>query len=152
MNDGTERKEIVPTTPAQPPAAPTTLRLGPTEDLDLAPLSQIAAEEIRRQHAIKAVERDNQRETLRQDLSATDKKLRMYTDSIAQTPENASITITNVKDDSLGRTEIITGNTEAAHKGKLSRSQTGFGDNATFWFVLAGIIGAVVVLVAIFRR
>ena len=53
-----------------------------------------------------------------------------------------------LKEDSLGRTEVIVGNTEAARKGKLTRSQTGFGDNITLWVVLAGIAAVVIVLVA----
>lgn len=47
----------------------------------------------------------------------------------AQTQEaektGASVTITNVKEDSMGRTEVLMGNSEAAHIGKLSSSQQG---------------------------
>ena len=38
------------------------------------------------------------------------------------------ITITNSKDDSIGRTEVIMGNTDEAAKGKLSRSAKGLPD------------------------
>jgi hypothetical protein len=68
------------------------------------------------------------------------------------TAQNAHVTITNTKDDSLGRTEMILGNTEAARAGKLSRSQQGFSYNAWMWIVLAIIAGAVIVLVAALRR
>lgn len=37
----------------------------------------------------------------------------------------ASVTITNVKEDSMGRTEVLMGNSETAHRGKLSTSQQG---------------------------
>lgn len=135
------------------PARPTTLRLGATEEIDLTPLSPASAEEIRKLHASKAVERDHNRETLRQDLSATDKKLEIFTKNVSDTvSDNAAVTITNVHEDSLGRTEIMIGNTDAARRGKLTRSQSGFGDNATFWFIIVGILGAVIVLVAALKH
>lgn len=58
------------------------------------------------------------------------------------------ITITNTKDDSIGRTEVIMGNTDEAAKGKLSRSAKGFGDNSK-WIIGAVVVVAVVAIFAL---
>src|SRR5262249_54840358 len=56
--------------------------------------------------------------------------LRSTLDALASTTEKVSqvgdaVTITHVQNSQFGRTEVIMGNTEAAAKGKLSRTQTG---------------------------
>ena len=80
-------------------------------------------------------------------------QLAQFTKAVADsTEQNAAVTITNTKDDSLGRTEMILGNSEAAHAGKLSRSQQGLMDNAKFWALIAVIVAVVVVLVALLKR
>src|SRR5438105_2992243 len=90
------------------PARPMTLRLGANDELDLSALSDASAESLRRKHGEMAVDRDNRREQLRADLAATDKKLETYSKNVTDlAAENAAVTITNVAEDSLGRTEII---------------------------------------------
>ena len=59
--------------------------------------------------------------------------------------KGGSITITNAKDDSIGRTEVIMGNTEEAARGKLSRSAKGLPDNSK-WLIIGGIIVAIVAI------
>ncbi len=54
----------------------------------------------------------------------------------------ASITVTSTIEDSMGRTEVILGNTDTAAKGKLTRSQRGDKDN----IMLFVVIGAVVIV------
>ncbi len=62
--------------------------------------------------------------------------------------KGGSITITNAKDDSIGRTEVIMGNTEEAARGKLSRSAKGLPDNSK-WLIIGGIIVAIVAISAL---
>jgi hypothetical protein len=60
-----------------------------------------------------------------------------------------SVTITHTQDTSLGRTEIIMGTSEAAKKGKLSRTQSGAADHTHFLAGIAVVALAVLALLAI---
>ena len=62
--------------------------------------------------------------------------------------KGGSITITNAKDDSIGRTEVIMGNTDEAAKGKLSRSAKGLPDNAR-WIIIGGVVVAIIAILAL---
>lgn len=55
-----------------------------------------------------------------------------------------SVTISHTQTSSVGRTEIIMGNTDRAQSGKLSRSQTGASEWTPYY-----IIGAIIALVII---
>lgn len=138
---------------AHVPMAPETLRLGEQQELDLRDLTPEQASAIVSKAHEKAVERDDRRQRLKDDLTVTAAKLGTYTKTVQETAQdNAAITITNVHEDSLGRTEIIVGNTDTARKGKLSRSQAGFGDTAKMWLIFAAIVAAVVIIVAALQR
>ena len=65
--------------------------------------------------------------------------------------EGASVTVTHTQDSSLGRTEIIMGNTEQAQRGRLTKSQGGDRDWTPF-YVIGGLIVAGIVLVAVLAR
>ena len=60
----------------------------------------------------------------------------------------SSVTITNVSEDSLGRTETIMGDSDAAKKGKLSRSQTGAKDNTLYWIGLGAFVLIIIAIIA----
>ena len=62
--------------------------------------------------------------------------------------KGGSITITNAKDDSIGRTEVIMGNTDEAAKGKLSRSAKGLPDNSK-WLIIGGVVVAIIAILAL---
>jgi hypothetical protein len=129
------------------------LQLGQQTDLDLTNLAPHQADAIEGLALEKAVDRDDRRQRLRDDLSATAAQLGQFTNTVeSAAANNASVTITNTKDDSYGRTEIIIGNSTAASAGKLSRSQQGLGDNNWLWVILAVIAGIVVVLVTALKR
>ncbi len=66
----------------------------------------------------------------------------MSQETVNATRENTSITITRTQTDTLGKTEVIMGNTETAQKGKLTRSQSGLPD-----YTLAYIIAAVIIVI-----
>ncbi len=81
---------------------------------------------------------------------AIDKRIGDMTDRIATAAKDGtSATITGAYQDTLGRTEVIMGNTETAAKGKLTRSQTGEKD-MTIWYIL--IAAAVIVIIALSMR
>lgn len=81
---------------------------------------------------------------------AIDKRIGDMTDKVATAAKDGtSATITGAYEDSLGRTEVIMGNTETAAKGKLTRSQTGEKD-MTLWYV--AIAAAVIVVIALIMK
>lgn len=136
-----------------PAVTPRTLKLGDETELDLSGLSKQQADALEVKAAEKAIDRNDRRQKLKEDIAVTAHKLNTYTKTVLESnAENASVTITNTNDDSLGRTEIIVGNTDAARKGKLSRSQAGLSDTARLWLIFAGIAAVVIVLVAALKR
>lgn len=145
-NDG---NELAARHPSEVPMHPDIIRLGASEEINLAGLSPQAKEALRVKHGEMVLERENRRERLKEDLAVTATKLDQYgrTASDAAT-QNLSVTIANTNDDNLGRTEIMIGNSKAAESGRLSRSQTGGTDSARIWIILALIAGIVIVLVA----
>ena len=52
-----------------------------------------------------------------------------------------SVTISHAHTSTLGRTEVLMGNTEKAAKGKLSRSQTGEDDNTMKYVIIIANLG-----------
>jgi hypothetical protein len=64
--------------------------------------------------------------------------------------EGTSVTMQHTQESSVGRTEVIIGNTEQAAKGRLTRSMTGE-RNLTLVYFAVGVV-AVLILVALFLR
>ena len=83
-------------------------------------------------------------------LGETLRQLAEQTKEISET-EGASVTVTHTQDSSLGRTEIIMGNTEQAQRGRLTRSQGGDRDWTPF-YVIGGLIVVAIILIGIFAR
>ena len=72
-----------------------------------------------------------------------------HTDEVSKA--GGSITITSTQDDSIGRTEIIMGDSDAARKGKLTRSQTGGKDLTHVWIGLGIFIVIVIAIIALMK-
>jgi hypothetical protein len=82
------------------------------------------------------------------DLGATKQGLDDFANTVKiSTAEGTSTTITHTQTTSVGRTEIVMGNTEKAAKGTISRSGAGLTDNSLKIIV---IIAVAVVLAIIF--
>ena len=157
MTQQDDNREIVRRPPLTPPVvhgqSVRTIQLGQQDTLDVTNLPSREQDALEVEANRRAIERDDRAQRLRQDLTVAAAQINTFTKAVSDTTaQNAAVTITNTKDDSLGRTEMIFGNTDAARSGKLSRSQQGFGDNPKFWLLLAVIAGVVIVLVAVFKR
>ncbi len=63
--------------------------------------------------------------------------------------EGTSITVTHTQTNSVGRTEVVMGNTERAASGKVSRSGAGLDDNTTKLLIGAGIIAILVTMIIV---
>lgn len=82
---------------------------------------------------------------------ALDGRLNSAVDAVASgAKDGISATVTGSYQDSMGRTEIIVGNTETAAKGKLNNAQRGAPD-LTLWYVAIGA-ALIVFLVLILSR
>lgn len=157
MTQQDDNREIVRRAPQSPPVVQgqpvRTIQLGQQDTLDITGLASREQDALEVEAHRRAIDRDDRAQRLKQDLTVTAAQINTFTQAVRDTAaENSAVTITNTKDDSLGRTEMIFGNTDAARSGKLSRSQQGLGDNAKVWILLAIIAAVVIVLVAAFKR
>lgn len=62
------------------------------------------------------------------------------------TKDGTSITVTHTQTTSIGRTEVMMGNTERAAAGKISRSGAGLDDNTMKIVIVVAIVAVVIVL------
>lgn len=126
-------------------AKPATIVLGPKSELSLAHLPADERERLAAKHADLAIERDAERQRLADDARALQSKVSIMGQAASEmTEKGTAVTIHNTNKDSLGETKIVVGNTESAWKG--------IPDSRKVWVTLATIIGAALVLAAIFRR
>lgn len=130
---------------------PKSVPLGPSTSLDLSWLSEDERKALLVQHTRGMLDIAKKANELHVDISA----LKTTLDTMATTTrdlaqDGTAVTITNTNQNSIGRTEIIMGNTDQARTGKLTRSQTGeFNWNP----VMIGVgIVAVLILAAILVR
>jgi len=93
---------------------------------DMAELSEETRQELSRQHFSNLIENQRKQVEAAIDAKILETKLKTMGKQTGEAiDDGADITISNVKEDVMGRTEIIMGNSEAAQKGKLTRSQQG---------------------------
>lgn len=123
---------------------PSKINLTPTAEIDISFLPQEKREALMNDYAKGLVDISLRAQELNVDSAALKKTLDDMSDTTKQHVENGSaVTISHTQTTSVGRTEVIMGNTEKAHTGNLSKSQTG----ETDWTPLY-VIGAIVALVA----
>ncbi|MNV89896.1 hypothetical protein D3C71_1842300 [compost metagenome] len=111
-------------------------------------LSDNQVSELRLQHAKGLLSLQQKAQEMKIDVAALDASLNSFNDQTAKaTQTGASATIQHSQTTSIGRTEVIIGNTDRAAAGKLSRSAAGERDRT---LMIIGIIAVAVVLVAMF--
>ena len=117
--------------------------LGNIREIPLDGLPEEVIQELRKDYAKGVIDVNNLAMKYGVETQALAATLRnMSQETLTASKENTHITITRTQEDSLGKTEVIMGNTETAKKGKLTRSQSGLPD-----YTLAYIIAAVVVII-----
>ncbi len=118
------------------------LVLGQNDSLEISGLAPEQVSALRMQYAQGMIDVQKKATELRVDVDALDHTLRSLTSQTeSATRSGVSITATHSQTTSLGRTEIILGNTDQARRGKLSRLQSGAEDNPVVYVaVLAGAI------------
>lgn len=125
------------------------ITLGNTPTLDLSNLTSDGRAAIQKMHAENMVKLNHKALELGVEAQAMETHLRHLSEATIDANRNEyAYTATRVQNDSLGRTEIIMGNTETAAKGKLTRSQAGQKDLTIVYIIVAAIV-AIVVAIAI---
>ncbi len=142
LNDPQKGKEL-----AKTPEPSTQIQLGPNEQLDLSGLTEEQQQELKMKHAEAMIDVNKKTQELVADAGALNHSLGTmahHTGEVAA--DGHDVTITHTQDNSLGRTEVIMGTSDAAKRGKLTRSQTGQSDQ-TYLFVGAAVF--IVIVLAI---
>ncbi len=120
--------------------------------IDLADLPEDVKNELKTDMTRRVIDNADRQVKLGQDVQALSASMSTMGQTSAQMAEaGISLTVTNTKDDNLGRTEILIGNSEAAQRGKLSRTQSG-GSNlslSTILLIGGAIAAATIVAVSV---
>lgn len=129
-------------------SVPTSVTLGPNPTLDLSWLPEEKREQLLTDYSRGVLDIARRAQELHVDvnvLKATLGNLAATTREVADSGN--AVTITHTTTTSVGRTEVIMGNTDTAQSGKLSRSQLGE-KNWTPYFVFAAIAAVVLIAMA----
>ncbi|QEQ96608.1 hypothetical protein [Neptunomonas concharum] len=80
------------------------------------------------------------------DSAALKKTLNDLSDTTRDVAESGNaVTVSHTQTTSVGRTEVIMGNTEQAQSGKLSKSQTGENDFSPY-YIFGGILALIIIV------
>lgn len=125
------------------------VNLTESKSVDLSHLDEESKKEIHQLIAKQKVELAKKGMEQSIDVDSLRARLNTFGNQVYDVIEKGgSITITNAKDDSIGRTEVIMGNTDEAAKGKLSRSAKGLPDNSK-WLIIGGVVVAIIAILAL---
>lgn len=131
-------------------APPTSVQLGPSSSLDLSWLPEDKRAELLADHAKGMLDLNKRAQELHVDVGALKATLATMNETTQQvSDDDNAITISHTQTTSVGRTEIMMGNTDKARSGKLSRSQTGERD-WTPAYIIGGLIALVLIAAAAF--
>lgn len=115
--------------------------------IDLTGLDDSQISELKQEYASGMIDIQKKAAELRVDVSALDASLSSFNEQTSRASQaGASATITHTQTTSIGRTEVVIGNTEKAATGKISRSASGGADRT---LLIVGIIAVAAVVVAI---
>ncbi len=121
------------------------IKLNQKDLLDLTGLSESEVGELKMQHAKGIIDVQKKANEMGVDVQALDSALSSFTAQTERaTQADAHATITHSQTSSLGRTEVVIGNTDRAASGKMTRSGRGEQDRT----IIIVIVVAVVVIVA----
>ncbi len=152
MIDKTDKStgEIAGRPSNQPNASGDELTLEGGTSLKLAGLTDTQISELKVKYVEGRIDLAHKAEELGLDVQALDKTLSTLAKQTASVSEAGdAVTMTHSHTNTLGRTEVIMGNTDKAKTGKLTKSQTGEDDNTLkYWLIAGGVIIVIVLIVA----
>lgn len=116
--------------------------------IELSGLTESQIQELRVQHASGMMDIARRAEELKVDVGALDALLTSFnTQTQRSTDSGAHTTITHTQTTSVGRTEVVVGNTEKAAKGKLSSSAKGEQDIKLPVIIILAITAIIIAIV-----
>ena len=119
-----------------------------TDILDISGLDDEAKQQLQVKASEAAIDLKKKAQEANIDVQGTKVNLDNLNDTVKDaTREGTSITVTHTQTTSVGRTEVVMGNTERAASGKISRSGSGLDDNTTKMLIGAGIIAIIVAMI-----
>jgi len=125
------------------------INLAQSDVLDLSGLNDSQIAEIKRQHADGMVSVQVKAAEMKLDVTALDAALTSFTDQTAKASQaGAHATIQHSQTSSIGKTEVVIGNTDRAAAGKIN---SGSNAHLRTLLVVAAVAIAVVVLAGLFR-
>jgi hypothetical protein len=144
---GPESKSVVPSQSS----VPSQVQLGPNTTVDLSWMTEAERRALLTDYTKGMMDLSLRAQKLNVDVAALDNTLRTMSATVKDvTKDGTAVTISNVQETSVGRTEVLIGNTDKARSGRLSKSQTGEFDWTPVYYIV-GVI-ALIIIVAIFVR
>ena len=124
---------------------PTTVSLSPSTSLDLSWLPEDQRAQLLTDYTKGMLDISKKAQELHVDVGALKASLGTLTDTTRTLAQDGNaVTVSHTQTTSIGRTEIIMGNTDSARVGKLTKSQTGERDWTPI-YVIFGIIALVLI-------
>ena len=129
-----------------------TIRLNNRDAIDLSGLDENQVAELKRLHAAGLIDIHKKALEMKLDVDALGGSLGALNEHATKaTQAGTHVTITHAQTTTIGRTEIVMGNTDRAASGKMSRSAAGERD-ITMWVVVVVAIAAAAVAIAALVR
>lgn len=137
--------------PKSSSSVPSFIKLVPNDSIDLSFLPEEERKALLTDHAKGMIDLGKKAQELHIDAAVLKRTLGDLTETAIEGAVNGnSVTISHTQTTSVGRTEVLMGNTDQAHRGKLTRSQTGEKDFTPYY--IFGAIIALLVLAGIFAK
>ena len=124
---------------------PKEISLGPTTSVDLSWLPESERKELLIEYTKGMIDIQKKAAELHVDTAALKKTLDDLSDATREVSDSGNaVTITHSQTTTVGRTEVMMGNTEQAQSGKLTKSQTGEKD-WTPYYIFGGILALIII-------
>lgn len=127
-------------------SVPTKIDLTPGASMDISWLSEGEREALLTDYTKGILNISRKAQELHVDSAALKKTLDDLSVTTKEVSESGNaVTISHTQTTSVGRTEVIMGNTQQAQSGKLSKSQTGEKD-WTPYYIFGGILALIIIV------
>ena len=124
---------------------PKEISLGPTASVDLSWLPESERKALLIEYTKGMMDITKKANELHVDAAALKKTLDDLSDTTREVSDSGNaVTITHTQTTTVGRTEVMMGNTEQAQSGKLTKSQTGEKD-WTPYYIFGGILALIII-------
>ena len=147
-----ENKKSAGAVDAPKAQVPTEIPLSPTTTMDLSWLPEQKREALLVEYAKGMTDISKKAQELHVDVATLKNTLDQLASTTKEVSEDGgSVTVTHTQSTSIGRTEVIMGNTDEAKGGKLTSSQTGRRDMTPI-YMIGGLIAAVLIAAIVFAK